>query len=215
MLMFKVFCPLLCGEQIKEIQQHLKICKNKNHLNKYYFQCPYNPNHICSKNVFPIHKESCPDKKKEEKEDENTDNFDFDDLNDKNILFKKKIVVESKKEILLKKQNNSEKKKEKEKKNKINNDSFNSKNNKNLNFDIIDKNIRFNEEKEGSIYSEKTDISSDGSLKNMKKLYKKKVTFDKMVKVFVYEKELISKFQRRFSKKKSEETFIEIYNKFL
>ena len=65
MSMFNVFCPLLCGNQVKNIEEHLKTCKNKNHLNKYYFQCPFNPNHICSKNVFPIHKENCPDKRKE------------------------------------------------------------------------------------------------------------------------------------------------------
>ena len=80
MLMFSIFCPLLCGNQIKDIQQHLKECKKKNLLNKYYFQCPFNPNHIISKNVFPYHKENCPDKKVNTEIDNIVDNSELEEF---------------------------------------------------------------------------------------------------------------------------------------
>ena len=68
-----LFCPLLCGSNIKDISLHLIFCQNKNLLGKYYFQCPYNSNHIFGKKAYEYHIKNCPDefkikrKKKREK----------------------------------------------------------------------------------------------------------------------------------------------------
>ena len=308
MSMFNVFCPLLCGNQVKNIEEHLKTCKNKNHLNKYYFQCPFNPNHICSKNVFPIHKENCPDKRKEnislenlkenntpEKKNKNMKNFEsvsflkkekkknensisnfltekeIKDLNTKKIneesrkiienltptkgdlLFnynddlstnKKKNLLkptpiklkknfESKKEIQLKDNSLDLKKREK-----IKSNDFIDNNNKLVLIGKLKKKLNFdneiNDEKEESINSEKTDISSDGSFKNMIKNYQKKVYFGKKIKVFVYKrndenklnnnkddnenKEIKKKNNKKIKsdiKVNNSEVFAEIYTKFL
>ena len=308
MSMFNVFCPLLCGNQVKNIEEHLKTCKNKNHLNKYYFQCPFNPNHICSKNVFPIHKENCPDKRKEnislenlkenntpEKKNKNMKNFEsasflkkekkknensisnfltekeIKDLNTKKIneesrkiienltptkgdlLFnynddlstnKKKNLLkptpiklkknfESKEEIQLKDNSLDLKKREK-----IKSNDFIDNNNKLVLIGKLKKKLNFdneiNDEKEESIYSEKTDISSDGSFKNMIKNSQKKVYFGKKIKVFVYKrndenklnnnkddnenKEIKKKNNKKIKsdiKVNNSEVFAEIYTKFL
>ncbi len=319
MSMFNVFCPLLCGNQVKNIEDHLKTCKNKNHLNKYYFQCPFNPNHICSKNVFPIHKENCPDKieKKEnislenlkenknntpEKKNKIIKNFEsvsflkeekiknensisnfltenkkeIKDLNMKTIneeskkiienltptkadlLFnynddlstnkkknllkptpiklKKNFDIESKKEIQLKENSLDLKKREK-----IKSNDFIDNNNKLVLIGKLKKQLNFdneiNDEKEESIYSEKTDISSDGSFKNMIKNSQKKVSFGKKIKVFVYKrndenelnnnkgdnenkenKEIKKKNNKKIKsdiKVNNSEVFTEIYTKFL
>ena len=214
MLMFSIFCPLLCGNQIKDIQQHLKECKKKNLLNKYYFQCPFNPNHIISKNVFPYHKENCPDKRAI---------TEIDNVNNSEEEFTKidplKRKINSKKGIKLK-DNIFEKKKDKKiiEKYKSNDDISFNKNNKhiNLTFDIFDRKLKKFEEREGSFYSEKTDISYDNSLKNSKRLFKQKISFDNNVKVFVYQKELLysSRFQRNYNDH-NDETFIKKYNKYL
>jgi hypothetical protein len=80
-----------------------------------------------------------------------------------------------------------------------------------------------------SIYSARTDISSDSSLKNIKKRIKKKVNFNKKIKVYVYSKQkddddiLVNenKTNKAIKKCKSDirksnsEVFIEIYSKFL
>ncbi len=319
MSMFNVFCPLLCGNQVKNIEDHLKTCKNKNHLNKYYFQCPFNPNHICSKNVFPIHKENCPDKieKKEnislenlkenknntpEKKNKIIKNFEsvsflkeekiknensisnfltenkkeIKDLNMKTIneeskkiienltptkadlLFnynddlstnkkknllkptpiklKKNFDIESKKEIQLKENSLDLKKREK-----IKSNDFIDNNNKLVLIGKLKKQLNFDNEikneKEESIYSEKTDISSDGSFKNMIKNSQKKVSFGKKIKVFVYKrndenelnnnkgdnenkenKEIKKKNNKKIKsdiKVNNSEVFTEIYTKFL
>jgi len=72
--MFKnLFCPLLCGSNIKDISLHLIFCQKKHLLGKYYFQCPYNANHIFGKKAYEYHIKNCPDefkikrKKKREK----------------------------------------------------------------------------------------------------------------------------------------------------
>ena len=274
MSMFSVFCPLLCGNQTKNILEHIKECKNKDYLNKYYFQCPYNPIHICSKNVFPIHKENCPDKI-DKKEISSSDNLSLNPnvtpiksnkniqnylsascskkgkLNGKNFISqflteeneinesnlksinktkkknedlkqsKKEIIFNyndnissrekeillrptpikskkeleinlnhidiSNKEIQLKESSSDKKKEEKNISNSYNNNHLVliGKLKKQLNFDIDNE---LNEEKEGSIYSERTDTSSESSLKNMKKNLKKKVTFNQKVKIYIYRK---------------------------
>ncbi len=217
MLMFSIFCPLLCGNQIKDIQQHLKECKKKNLLNKYYFQCPFNPNHIISKNVFPYHKENCPDKKANTEIDNIVDNSELEEFKKNTPLLIKKN--KSEKEIKLK-ENNLENKKEKKKIEKYNShdDISPSKSARhiNLNFDIFDRKLKRFEEREGSFYSENTDISYDNSLKNTKRPLKQKISFDNNVKVFVYQKELLysSRFQRHYNDH-NDETFIKKYNKYL
>ena len=313
MSMFSVFCPLLCGNQTKNILEHIKECKNKNYLNKYYFQCPYNPIHICSKNVFPIHKDNCPDKI-DKKEISSTDNLSLNrnvtpiksnknirnylsascskkdiikeknyisqflteenEINERNlktinenktinedlIQNKKEIIFNyndnissSKKEILLKptpikskkdlelnlnhldisnkeielKESSSDKKKiEKNISNSYNNNNhlvLIGKLKKQLNFDIENE---LNEEKEGSIYSEKTDTSSESSLKNMKKNLKKKVTFNQKVKIYIYQKNnddneieptisLLNSNNKTNNKENYSYTFTNIYTKFL
>ena len=303
MSMFNVFCPLLCGNQVKNIEEHLKTCKNKNHLNKYYFQCPFNPNHICSKNVLKENislenlkenKNNTPEKKnkiiknfesdsflkKEKKKKENSiSNFltenenEIKDLNMKKIneesrkiienltptkadlLFnynddlstnkkknllkptpiklKKNFEIESKKEIQLKDNSLDLKKREK-----IKSNDFIDNNNKLVLIGKLKKKLNFdneiNDEKEESIYSEKTDISSDGSFKNMIKNSQKKVYFGKKIKVFVYKrndenklnnnkgdnenKEIKKKNNKKIKsdiKVNSSEVFTEIYTKFL
>ena len=68
-----LFCPLLCGSNIKDISLHLIFCQKKHLLGKYYFQCPYNANHIFGKKAHEYHIKNCPDefkikrKKKREK----------------------------------------------------------------------------------------------------------------------------------------------------
>ena len=68
-----LFCPLLCGSNIKDISLHLIFCQKKHLLGKYYFQCPYNTNHIFGKKAYEYHIKNCPDefkikrKKKREK----------------------------------------------------------------------------------------------------------------------------------------------------
>ena len=68
-----LFCPLLCGSNIKDISLHLIFCQKKHLLGKYYFQCPYNANHIFGKKAYEYHIKNCPDefkikrKKKREK----------------------------------------------------------------------------------------------------------------------------------------------------
>ena len=68
-----LFCPLLCGSNIKDISLHLIFCQKKHLLGKYYFQCPYNSNHIFGKKAYEYHIKNCPDefkikrKKKREK----------------------------------------------------------------------------------------------------------------------------------------------------
>ena len=68
-----LFCPLLCGSNIKDISLHLIFCHKKHLLGKYYFQCPYNTNHIFGKKAYEYHIKNCPDefkikrKKKREK----------------------------------------------------------------------------------------------------------------------------------------------------
>ena len=325
MSVFNVFCPLLCGSQIRNIETHLKVCKNKGHLNKYYFQCPYNPNHICSKNVFPIHKESCPDKKeknqvlssdklnhnesdspiksikiiksyysapfpkkdqiikkngtpkflteeienekinitpekkdkKYKKENENEDNDKIKDNitpNKAELLFNYNDNLSTgKKKILLK----PTPMKTKNKTNLLNHNDMNLKNNYQLNNSNSEKKLlegnksndslkialagklkrklnfddsEMSSEKDySSIYSARTDISSDSSLKNIKKRIKKKVNFNKKIKVYVYSKQkddddiLVNenKTNKAIKKCKSDirksnsEVFIEIYSKFL
>ena len=322
MSVFNVFCPLLCGSQIRNIETHLKVCKNKGHLNKYYFQCPYNPNHICSKNVFPIHKESCQDKKEknqfltsdkvnhnecdspkkstkiiksyysapfpkkdqiirkngtpkfltEEIENEKinitpekidkkykNENEDNEKIND-NITHNKADLLfhyndnfsTEKKKILLK----PTPMKIKNKTNLLNHNDINLQNNSQLNNSISEKKLlegnksndslkiaiagklkrklnfddsEMSYEKDySSIYSARTDISSDSSLKNIKKRNKKKVNFNKKIKVFVYSKNKddevvinenktnkITKKCKSDIRKSNSEIFIEIYSKFL
>ena len=322
MSVFNVFCPLLCGSLIRNIESHLKICKNKEHLNKYYFQCPFNPNHICSKNVFPIHKESCPDKKVEnlfltsdkinhnendspkkstkiiksyysapfpkkdqiirkngtpkflteeienekinitpEKIDKKykNENEDNEKIND-NITHNKADLLfhyndnfsTEKKKILLK----PTPMKIKNKTNLLNHNDINLQNNSQLSNSISEKKLlegnksndslkiaiagklkrklnfddsEMSYEKDySSIYSARTDISSDSSLKNIKKRNKKKVNFNKKIKVFVYSKNKddevvvnenktnkITKKCKSDIRKSNSEIFIEIYSKFL
>jgi len=226
MLMFSIFCPLLCGTQIKDIQQHLKVCKNKHLLNKYYFQCPYHPNHILSKKSFPSHLENCPNKK-QITEIENVENSELDKLTKKESL--SKYNSKPKKEIKLK-LNVLEKKKDKKLIEKLNTNNDlsldkstnndlsldKSTNDDNLSFDIFKKNkhLKQFEERKGSFYSENTEPSYDNSFRSVKNPYHKKISFDKKVKVFVYEKELLytSRFQRKYQKK-NDEDFIKTYNK--
>ena len=216
MLMFSIFCPLLCGTQIKDIQQHLKVCKNKHLLNKYYFQCPYHPNHILSKKSFPSHLENCPNKK-QITEIENVENSELDKLTKKESL--PKYNSKPKKEIKLK-LNVLEKKKDKKLMEKLNTNNDlsldKSTNDDNLSFDIFKKNkhLKQFEERKGSFYSENTEPSYDNSFRSVKNPYHKKISFDKKVKVFVYEKELLytSRFQRKYQKK-NDEDFIKTYNK--
>lgn len=305
MSMFSVFCPLLCGIQVKNIQEHLKSCKNKKYLNKYYFQCPYNPNHISSKNVFPIHKQNCPDKiesneissstylsnnannaspkNNKTKRNYSSDSFPkkkllkFENSNSKvlteenntidnknielnksksekiikNLTPKKNILntnnsdnvlnieeknllkstpikiekddlnlnhhidIESKKEIKLK-ASLYDKKKRREKinsKNTLNNKFFViGKLKRKLNFDFDNE---INDEKEGSITSEKTDTSSESSLKNIKKNVKRIVNFQKTVKVFVYLRNDENKKKENSNLKDNSNSFIDVYTKFL
>ena len=216
MLMFSIFCPLLCGTQIKDIQQHLKICKKKHLLNKYYFQCPYHPNHILSKKSFPSHLENCSNKK-QITEIENVENSELDKLTKKESL--SKYNSKPKKEIKLK-LNVLEKKKDKKLIEKLNTNNDlsldKSTNDDNLSFDIFKKNkhLKQFEERKGSFYSENTEPSYDNSFRSVKNPYHKKISFDKKVKVFVYEKELLytSRFQRKYQKK-NDEDFIKTYNK--
>ena len=314
--MFSVFCPLLCGKQTKNIIEHIKECKNKNYLNKYYFQCPYNPIHICSKNVFPIHKENCPDKietneiyssenlslnqnitpiksnkniqsylsascsKKDILKEKNlisqflTEENEIKERNIKSKLFNnetnkiKENLTSPKKEIIFNYNNNisnnkngillkptpikskkdlelklnhidisnkeiqlEESSSEKKKKEKNISNSYNNNNHlvligklkKQLNFDIDNE---LNEEKEGSIYSEKTDTSSESSLKNIKKNLKKKVTFNQKVKIFVYQKNhddneiepkisILNSNNKKNNKENYSYAFTNIYTKFL
>ena len=84
-----LFCPLLCGSNIKDISLHLIFCQNKNLLGKYYFQCPYNSNHIFGKKAYEYHIKNCPDefkiKRKQKRE---------------NILKNKKRRIEMKNNLL-------------------------------------------------------------------------------------------------------------------
>ena len=84
-----LFCPLLCGNNIKDISLHLIFCQNKNLLGKYYFQCPYNSNHIFGKKAYEYHIKNCPDefkiKRKQKRE---------------NILKNKKRRIEMKNNLL-------------------------------------------------------------------------------------------------------------------
>ena len=84
-----LFCPLLCGSNIKDLSLHLIFCQNKHLLGKYYFQCPYNSNHIFGKKVYEYHIKNCPDefkiKRKQKRE---------------NILKNKKRRIEMKNNLL-------------------------------------------------------------------------------------------------------------------
>ena len=325
MSVFNVFCPLLCGSLIRNIESHLKICKNKEHLNKYYFQCPFNPNHICSKNVFPIHKESCPDKKVEnlfltsdkinhnendspkkstkiiksyysapfQKKDQiirknGTPNFLTEKIENEKInvtpekkdkknkieniekeKFKDNNITPNKAELLFNYNDNlstGKKKillkptpmKIKNKTNLLNHNDIDLNKNYELNNSISEKKLldgnksndslkiaitgklkrklnfdndcEISGEKDySSIYSARTDISSDSSLKNIKKKIKKKVNFNKKIRVFVYSKKRnddensfnenktnkIGKKCKSDIKKSNSDVFIEIYSKFL
>ena len=84
--MFKrnFFCPLLCGSTYNNLKEHLIFCTNKNLLGKYYFQCPYNSNHIIGKRIYDLHIQHCPELKKKKNEGEKHINLSKLSLNNKN-----------------------------------------------------------------------------------------------------------------------------------
>jgi hypothetical protein len=59
-----ICCPLQCGKFITSIEEHITICPNKEKLGKYCEICPYNNNHILSKNALMSHIHYCPNNPK-------------------------------------------------------------------------------------------------------------------------------------------------------
>ena len=227
-----LFCPLLCGSQYKNLKEHLIICKKKHLLGKYYFQCPFNPEHIIGKKIYELHIQNCRDSKEKKIEKQKlfdlcksktlnnkpkliiTPKLNLDIINEDNYGFQNKFSKikesESKKEIELK-----EKNKKKEDKQEVNNLIINKKipiHHRNVfSLDFLKK------ENEIFLLSTISDNSetSDESQKRFSRV-KKKVTFGRMVKVIVYKKNEGDKKLKKNQKISNDGDFIkETYMKFL
>ena len=228
-----LFCPLLCGSQYKNLKEHLIYCKKHHLLGKYYFQCPFNPEHIIGKKIYELHIQNCRDSK--DKKIEKQKLFDLtkiktlynkqkilikpklnqDILNEDNFEFQNKFSKikesESKKEIELK-----EKNKRKDDKQEGNNLILN----KNIQIhhrNVFSLDFLFKKENEKFLLSTISDNSetSDESQKRFSRV-KKKVTFGRMVKVIVYKKNEGDKKLKKNQKISNDGDFIkETYMKFL
>ena len=227
-----LFCPLLCGSQYKNLKEHLIYCKKHHLLGKYYFQCPFNPEHIIGKKIYELHIQNCRDSKEKKIEKQKlfdlckskplnnkpkfiiTPKLNLDIINEDNYGFQNKFSKikesESKKEIELK-----EKNKKKEDKQEVNNLIINKKipiHHRNVfSLDFLKK------ENEIFLLSTISDNSetSDESQKRFSRV-KKKVTFGRMVKVIVYKKNEGDKKLKKNQKISNDGDFIkETYMKFL
>ena len=103
-------CPLECGARIKNLEKHLRKCKNKKLLGTKYKICEYNPFHIIKIEFYDLHLLSC--KPKILSEDDDEDSFD-DNL--------KKKFVEDNNDINNHIENNKNKDDENENEKKLNN----------------------------------------------------------------------------------------------
>ena len=68
-------CPLECGARIKNLEKHLKKCKNKKLLGTKYKICEYNSYHIIKNELYDLHLLSCKPKISSE-DDDDEDSFD-------------------------------------------------------------------------------------------------------------------------------------------
>ena len=227
-----LFCPLLCGSQYKNLKEHLIYCKKHHLLGKYYFQCPFNPEHIIGKKIYELHIQNCRDSKN--KKNENQKVFDLTKIKtlyknpkilikpklNQNILyddnfefqnkFSKIKESESKKEIELKGKN--KKKEEKEGIYLIKNKKITTHHKNVFSLDYLMK-----KENEKILLSTISDYSEtyDESPKRVSKT-KKKVIFARMVKVIIYKKNEGNNKLKKNQKISNDSNFIqETYMKFL
>ena len=227
-----LFCPLLCGSQYKNLKEHLIYCKKHHLLGKYYFQCPFNPEHIIGKKIYELHIQNCRDSKEKKIEKQKlfdlcksktlnnkpkliiTPKLNLDIINEDNYGFQNKFSKikesESKKEIELK-EKNKKKEDKKEGNNLIINKQIPIHHRNVFSLDFLKK------ENEIFLLSTISDNSetSDESQKRFSRV-KKKVTFGRMVKVIVYKKNEGDKKLKKNQKISNDGDFIkETYMKFL
>ncbi len=204
MMSRKMYCPLLCGSLFINLKDHLIFCQKKHLLGKYYFECPFNSNHILGKKIINMHIQHCPNKKYNK---DSLNNNNFDEVNFDNKFTK---IKESKKEIKLK---------ENKKFNSYNKE-YNINDINNIIWDnIIVKNL-FPDEKY-SVSTNKSDNSdfSDEREKKISKSCKKKVSFGRMTKVVLFKNKTEKKnfkMKKNFKFHDSDDEYsIETYMKFL